>query len=84
MNHRFKKRELTNKCKVKRSRSTSVRPVTRKLDSYDWEDPPPVDAAVQPHEQIRQAEVQSRASGPTAKVPVGVSRLHEVVIPDLQ
>jgi hypothetical protein len=72
-----------------RSRSTSMRPNTQKFDSYNWGD----DQSLKGIERELPSRDQSKApelsraqqdKGPSAKVPVGVSRLHEVVLPDLQ
>ncbi|KIW06793.1 uncharacterized protein PV09_02473 [Verruconis gallopava] len=69
-----------------RSRSTSVRPLSQKMDSYDWSDGVDIAANGSSRDQStrRSDTVQNRSTGPTAKVPVGVSRLHEVIIPDLK
>ena len=69
-----------------RSRSTSVRPVSQKLDSYDWEDAAHASPTVPSRDQStkRPEPSKPRTTGPQEKVPVGVSRLHEVVVPDLQ
>ncbi|KAF2431034.1 hypothetical protein EJ08DRAFT_632712 [Tothia fuscella] len=68
-----------------RSRSNSVRPNTQKLDSYNWGDDRELIADSNAPEEMREPEaVAPKPSGPSAKVPVGVSRLHEVIIPDLQ
>ncbi|KAF1989501.1 hypothetical protein K402DRAFT_372296 [Aulographum hederae CBS 113979] len=58
------------------------RPPPQPLDSYDWgEDHALYDG---PHEeQIPQIPHEAQPS-PEARVPVGVSRLHNVVMPDLQ
>jgi hypothetical protein len=72
-----------------RSRSTSLRPNTQKIDSYNWGDDQSlknVDREAPSRDQSKAPE-PSRAQQdkePSAKVPVGVSRLHEVVVPDLQ
>lgn len=72
-----------------RSRSESLRPNTHKIDSYNWGDDHSlkgVDHEIHSRDQSMAPE-PSRAQqekGPSAKVPVGVSRLHEVVLPDLQ
>jgi hypothetical protein len=53
------------------------RPNALQLDSYDWDDRPE-------RSTLRDRKVLSsheeQAKGPTAKVPVGVSRLHQVVM----
>ena len=69
-----------------RSRSTSMRPPTQKLDSYNWDDDTHAPAATATTEQpVKRAEpAKPKNAGPQEKVPVGVSRLHEVVVPDLQ
>jgi hypothetical protein len=72
-----------------RSRSASLRPNTQKIDSYNWGDDQSLKGADReiPSRDQSKAPEPSRAQqdkGPSAKVPVGVSRLHEVVLPDLQ
>lgn len=62
-----------------RPRSTSGRPHPQANDSYNWGDEVPNVDHNQPKKKIT-----TKPSGPNAKVPVGVSRLHNVVIPDLQ
>ena len=68
-----------------RSRSTSVRPLSQKVDSYDWEDAAEASPTVASRDQsaIREA-AKAKPLGPMEKVPVGVSRLHEVIVPDLK
>lgn len=68
-----------------RSRSASLRPVTQKLDSYNWGDDQELLGDPSLQEEVREPEVVAKVpAGPSAKVPVGVSRLHEVCIPELQ
>lgn len=72
-----------------RSRSASLRPNTQKIDSYNWGDDQSLKGADReiPSRDQSKAPEPSRAQqdkGPSAKVPVGVSRLHEVALPDLQ
>jgi hypothetical protein len=68
-----------------RSRSTSLRPGTQKLDSYNWGDDQSLLADPNMQEESKAPEATAtKTASPSAKVPVGVSRLHEVVIPDLQ
>jgi hypothetical protein len=68
-----------------RSRSTSLRPGAQKLDSYNWgEDQSLVSDPNLLEDTKRPDSVTTKPTGPSAKVPVGVSRLHEVVIPELQ
>jgi hypothetical protein len=67
------------------SRSTSVRPSARPLDSYNWgEDtflPPdtPRDKSI-----ARESDAPKPPTVPAAKVAVGVSRLHNVTFPEFQ
>lgn len=62
--------------------------MTQKLDSYNWDDgddAQAVPATTARDEPSKGAEAtQVKEAGPQEKVSVGVSRLHEVVIPDLQ
>jgi hypothetical protein len=60
--------------------------MTQKLDSYDWEDTAqPAETVPSRDQSTRRAEpAKTKPAGPIEKVPVGVSRLHEVVVPDLQ
>lgn len=72
-----------------RSRSTSLRPNTQKVDSYNWGDDQSlkgVDREISSRDHSKAPE-PSRAQQekcPSATVPVGISRLHEVALPDLQ
>lgn len=63
---------------LKRSDDRSARPEIRKHDTYQWDDPSHL-ADRSPAPEPRQQSAQS----PTAKVAVGVSRLHHVEMPDL-
>jgi hypothetical protein len=68
-----------------RSRSTSLRPGAQKIDSYNWGDDEYLASDTTLREEAKvQEPVTPKPVGPSAKVPVGVSRLHEVVIPELQ
>jgi hypothetical protein len=68
-----------------RSRSTSLRPGAQKLDSYNWGDDEYLASDTVPREDVKAPEpVAPKPVGPSAKVPVGVSRLHTVAIPELQ
>lgn len=72
-----------------RSRSASLRPNTQKIDSYNWGDDQSLkgaDREIPSRDQSKAPELSSvqQEKGPSAKVPVGVSRLHEVALPDLQ
>jgi hypothetical protein len=60
--------------------------MTQKLDSYNWDDDAQaVPAAATKDESTKGTEATYvKETGPQEKVSVGVSRLHEVVIPDLQ
>jgi hypothetical protein len=75
----------SNISSANRSRSTSLRPGAQKLDSYNWGDDDylPSDTALREESSVSEP-VAPKPAGPSAKVPVGVSRLHEVVIPELQ
>ncbi|OJD37740.1 ddhd domain-containing protein [Diplodia corticola] len=69
-------------------RAPSRRSVPRPLiqphaDSYNWADDDAL-AMPSPRSSKRDSKVEPKPSGPSAKVPVGVSRLHEVVMPGLQ
>jgi hypothetical protein len=75
----------TNIASSSRSRSTSLRPVSHKLDSYDWAEASNADGNAQSQDPMKPSEsAKPKPAGPTAKVAVGVSRLHEVVLPELQ
>jgi hypothetical protein len=70
------------------SRSTSVRPTARGLDSYNWgEDtfgaPPPEDES-RNVSKTRQPTITEETEETDAQVPVGVSRLHNVGFPNMQ
>lgn len=68
-----------------RSRSASVRPANCKLDSYDWgDDPKSVDLTPTAEASRSRPTSSSKDAELVAKVPVGVSRLHEVVVPELK
>lgn len=55
------------------------RPPPQALDSYNWGE----DFQAQDDIPIKEPSVE-KTQGPTVKVPVGVSRLHSVVMPQLQ
>jgi hypothetical protein len=75
----------TNLGSSSRSRSTSLRPGAQKLDSYNWGDDQSLVGDPALRDETRPPEPAiSKPASPSAKVPVGVSRLHEVIIPDLQ
>jgi len=64
-----------------RESSRPIRPEPHLLDSYNWDDRsalPGLDREDRPKPQRKETQ------RPTAKVAVGVSRLHHVVMPDLQ
>ena len=65
---------------VARDRSRSSRPAPRAMDSYKWDDT----EGLKREEEVEAETESKRLEGPTAKVPVGVSRLHNVVMPNLQ
>lgn len=68
-----------------RPRSSSNRPQPQANDSYNWGDDPLQSGTSAENDQSKKkAAAGLRPSGPHAKVAVGVSRLHNVVIPDLQ
>lgn len=68
-----------------RPRSASSRPRLPTNDSYNWGNDPPLSGETPERDRSRQRlTTPSKLSGPHAQVPVGVSRLHNVVIPDLQ
>lgn len=54
------------------------RPMMQPHDTYAWEDP----AHLAEHSPV--SEMRKRQTGPTDKVAVGVSRLHQVEMPDLR
>lgn len=56
----------------------SSRPKVKAYDTYLWEDP----SHLAEHSPAPQA--RSQESGPTAKVAVGISRLHQVEMPELR
>jgi hypothetical protein len=73
------------------SRSTSVRPTARPLDSYNWgEDTFSTEPAPEsPSRNISKSRRETLLPQPkteayAARVPVGVSRLHSVTFPDMQ
>lgn len=55
------------------------RPIAQMMDSYDWDDEFHTQG-----EETPQRPDSSEFSEPTEKVPVGISRLHSVVMPQLQ
>ncbi|KAF2401320.1 hypothetical protein EJ06DRAFT_576158 [Trichodelitschia bisporula] len=67
-----------------RSRSTSMRPGNQKIDSYNWGDDPLLAGESSQREESRAREPPTKLRGPSANVPVGVSRLHSVLVPELQ
>lgn len=71
-----------------RSRSVSIRqsrPTAPAIDSYNWGEDQFLPAETLSRNQSRSRDpVSTRPEGPSAKVAVGVSRLHNVVLPDLQ
>lgn len=70
---------------VLRPRSTSSKHRTTINDGSDWENDPSLPGEIFERDQSRQRlTTLSKPSGPHDRVPVGVSRLHNVVIPDLQ
>lgn len=65
-----------------RQRSTSNRPPARGNESYNWGEDGSLSAE---NEQAKgKFPASKQLSGPQARVAVGVSRLHNVVIPELQ
>ncbi|KAB2577404.1 putative phospholipase [Lasiodiplodia theobromae] len=65
-------------------RAIAPRPLIQPhADSYDWADDDGL-AMPSPRSSKRDSKVEPKVSGPSARVPVGVSRLHEVVMPHLQ
>ncbi|EKG19369.1 DDHD domain-containing protein [Macrophomina phaseolina MS6] len=65
-------------------RNIAVRPLVHAhTDSYDWADDEGL-TMHSPRNPKRDSKTEPKKTGPSAKVPVGVSRLHEVVMPDLQ
>ena len=68
-----------------RPRSASSRPHPPTNDSYNWgNDPLPSGETPERDRSRQRLTAISKLSGPHALVPVGVSRLHNVIIPDLQ
>lgn len=71
-----------NVAQASKERESSLpRPPTTRPDSYNWGDRTGMlglDSFKEPEPEVRQTK------GPSAKVPVGISRLHNVVMPDLQ
>jgi hypothetical protein len=58
---------------------SNARPAIRELDSYKWDDD--MEPALSGSKDKGPAQKPSRPhSGPSAKVPVGISRLHQVVM----
>lgn len=73
-------RRIVDTPRSQKDPSRSTRPGARAFDSYKWDD---IDGL----QDMDADEVRSGATtptGPSAKVPVGVSRLHHVVMPDLK
>lgn len=65
-------------------RAIAPRPLIQPhADSYDWADDDGL-AMPSPRSSKRDSKIEPKVSGPSARVPVGVSRLHEVVMPHLQ
>ena len=64
-----------------RSASSRRRPPTN--DGYTRENDPSLSGEIPERDQSRQRPIP-KLSGPQAQVPVGVARLHNVVVPDLQ
>jgi hypothetical protein len=67
------------------SRPTSVRPSARPIDSYNWGE----DTFLSPDtprdkSTVRESDTPKPAEASAAKVPVGVSRLHNVTFPEFQ
>jgi hypothetical protein len=68
-----------------RPRSTSNRPQPPTNDSYNWGNDPSLSGETPERDRSRQPlTTLSKLSGPHAQVAVGVSRLHNVIIPELQ
>lgn len=68
------------KLDVTRSERSNSRPKAQPTDSYEWEDETQSKSSVSP----RPPTAEKKSLGPNKKVAVGVSRLHEVVMPELQ
>jgi len=82
---RLPSRTDTRSAEGSRPRSTSGRPHPRSNDSYNWGDDNLVPAAGAERNGSKQkTPIISTPSPHHVKVPVGVSRLHSVIIPDLQ
>lgn len=64
-----------------RSELPKQRPNFRPLDSYDWDDELNTDELLT---RDNSKPKPKKTEKPSAKVPVGVSRLHEVVMPQMQ
>ena len=62
-----------------RGNSSAARPEPHALDSYEWDDTAPY----QDNVQRPPPAARPIPKGPSAKVPVGVSRLHNVVMPEM-
>nr|OQO27544.1 hypothetical protein B0A51_06296 [Rachicladosporium sp. CCFEE 5018] len=60
------------------SKSRASRPKPHTHDTYQWDDP----SHLAEHSPVRQEHIQEK--GPTDQIAVGVSRLHQVEMPDLQ
>ena len=68
-----------------RPRSASNRPHPPTNDSYNWgSDPLPSGGTPERDRSRQRLMTLSKLSGPHAQVAVGVSRLHNVIIPELQ
>ncbi|PNS14680.1 hypothetical protein CAC42_1702 [Sphaceloma murrayae] len=64
---------------VSRARADSAsRPRPQPVDSYEWDEGTELDAATQ-----LERDLSKPPKGPSTKMPVGVSRLHQVAMPDL-
>ncbi|KAF1817114.1 DDHD domain-containing protein [Eremomyces bilateralis CBS 781.70] len=60
------------------------KPALTMMDSYDWSDDPPRDMLMNRRAGTSPSSQKPTSSSPTATVPVGVSRLHSVIMPRLQ
>jgi len=82
---RLPSRTDTRSTESSRPRSASNRPHPRANDSYNWGDDEPPAAANSERNRSKQRTLATFTPSPHhVKVPVGVSRLHSVIIPDLQ
>jgi hypothetical protein len=76
---------LPSRTETGRPRSVSNRPHQQTNDSYNWGDDNLASGTqAEIGESKKKEKVATKPSGPQAKVAVGISRLHDVVIPDLQ